>query len=202
MATETLSEYLERDITSECLSDIKQKVQDKYRCCYKLLIFQSCKSFVMFSLNFLGRSDWLLKVLSILHTVHFVLVILTVRWLLNWKQQSFVHLPFQIGWHAGVPSKVILVYYAFQWRAISEVKTSLTFVIYTAVNRDHHSDNKWTLEETWAQPTIHKPRMWRFHLVPWFLTSTLRWLRAMLELWPIGRWQINVYKKWNHQEPL
>ena len=31
MATETLSEYLERDITSECLSDIKQKVQDKYR---------------------------------------------------------------------------------------------------------------------------------------------------------------------------
>lgn len=33
MATETLSEYLERDITSECLSDIKQKVQDKYRYC-------------------------------------------------------------------------------------------------------------------------------------------------------------------------
>jgi len=31
MATEILSEYLERDITSECLSDIKQKVQDKYR---------------------------------------------------------------------------------------------------------------------------------------------------------------------------
>ena len=31
MATETLSEYLERDITSECLSGIKQKVQDKYR---------------------------------------------------------------------------------------------------------------------------------------------------------------------------
>ena len=34
MATETLSEYLERDITSECLSDIKQKVQDKYRYFY------------------------------------------------------------------------------------------------------------------------------------------------------------------------
>lgn len=33
MATETLSEYLERDITSECLSGIKQKVQDKYRYC-------------------------------------------------------------------------------------------------------------------------------------------------------------------------
>nr|XP_023028452.1 potential E3 ubiquitin-protein ligase ariadne-1-like [Leptinotarsa decemlineata] len=29
-ATETLSEYLERDITSENLADIKQKVQDKY----------------------------------------------------------------------------------------------------------------------------------------------------------------------------
>lgn len=39
MATETLSEYLERDITSECLSDIKQKVQDKYRYvsyCFKI----------------------------------------------------------------------------------------------------------------------------------------------------------------------
>lgn len=31
-ATEKLSEYLERDITSENLNDIKQKVQDKYRC--------------------------------------------------------------------------------------------------------------------------------------------------------------------------
>lgn len=31
-ATEKLSEYLERDITSENLADIKQKVQDKYRC--------------------------------------------------------------------------------------------------------------------------------------------------------------------------
>ena len=31
MATETLSEYLERDISSENLSCIKQKVQDKYR---------------------------------------------------------------------------------------------------------------------------------------------------------------------------
>lgn len=30
-ATEKLSEYLERDITSENLIDIKQKVQDKYR---------------------------------------------------------------------------------------------------------------------------------------------------------------------------
>jgi len=32
-ATETLSEYLERDITQENLVDIKQKVQDKYRYC-------------------------------------------------------------------------------------------------------------------------------------------------------------------------
>lgn len=32
-ATETLSEYLERDITQENLLDIKQKVQDKYRYC-------------------------------------------------------------------------------------------------------------------------------------------------------------------------
>lgn len=32
-ATETLSEYLERDITSDNLRDIKQKVQDKYRYC-------------------------------------------------------------------------------------------------------------------------------------------------------------------------
>jgi ariadne-1 len=32
-ATETLSEYLERDITSENLEYIKQKVQDKYRYC-------------------------------------------------------------------------------------------------------------------------------------------------------------------------
>ncbi|XP_033213278.1 E3 ubiquitin-protein ligase arih1-like [Belonocnema kinseyi] len=32
-ATESLSEYLERDITSENLIDIKQKVQDKYRYC-------------------------------------------------------------------------------------------------------------------------------------------------------------------------
>ena len=30
-ATEKLSEYLERDITSENLADIKQKDQDKYR---------------------------------------------------------------------------------------------------------------------------------------------------------------------------
>ncbi|XP_020898460.1 E3 ubiquitin-protein ligase arih1 [Exaiptasia diaphana] len=33
MATETLSEYLERDITQESLGEIKQKVQDKYRYC-------------------------------------------------------------------------------------------------------------------------------------------------------------------------
>ncbi|KAL5003908.1 hypothetical protein ScPMuIL_017364 [Solemya velum] len=33
IATEQLSEYLERDITSEMLQDIKQKVQDKYRYC-------------------------------------------------------------------------------------------------------------------------------------------------------------------------
>lgn len=32
-ATECLSEYLEREITSENLADIKQKVQDKYRYC-------------------------------------------------------------------------------------------------------------------------------------------------------------------------
>lgn len=32
-ATETLSEYLERDITSDNIRDIKQKVQDKYRYC-------------------------------------------------------------------------------------------------------------------------------------------------------------------------
>ena len=31
-ATEQLSEYLERDICAENLVDIKQKVQDKYRC--------------------------------------------------------------------------------------------------------------------------------------------------------------------------
>lgn len=36
-ATEKLSEYLERDITSENLADIKQKVQDKYRCASSLL---------------------------------------------------------------------------------------------------------------------------------------------------------------------
>jgi len=30
-ATEQLSEYLERDITSDMLADIKQKVQDKTR---------------------------------------------------------------------------------------------------------------------------------------------------------------------------
>lgn len=44
MATETLSEYLERDITSECLSDIKQKVQDKYRYLVLLCLLPSCSS--------------------------------------------------------------------------------------------------------------------------------------------------------------
>ena len=44
MATETLSEYLERDITSECLSDIKQKVQDKYRYLLLLCVLPSCSS--------------------------------------------------------------------------------------------------------------------------------------------------------------
>ena len=34
-ATEQLSEYLERDITSDMLADIKQKVQDKYRWVYQ-----------------------------------------------------------------------------------------------------------------------------------------------------------------------
>lgn len=33
IATETLSEYLERDISAENVVDIKQKVQDKYRYC-------------------------------------------------------------------------------------------------------------------------------------------------------------------------
>ena len=46
MATETLSEYLERDITSECLSDIKQKVQDKYR----YVLFTRIPSAFLFSL--------------------------------------------------------------------------------------------------------------------------------------------------------
>ena len=32
-ATEKLSEYLERDITSDNIMDIKQRVQDKYRYC-------------------------------------------------------------------------------------------------------------------------------------------------------------------------
>ena len=32
-AVESLSEYLERDITKENISDIKQRVQDKYRYC-------------------------------------------------------------------------------------------------------------------------------------------------------------------------
>lgn len=40
-ATEKLSEYLERDITSENLNDIKQKVQDKYR----WVIMSSMQSF-------------------------------------------------------------------------------------------------------------------------------------------------------------
>lgn len=40
-ATEKLSEYLERDITSENLADIKQKVQDKYRYTVSLFFFSS-----------------------------------------------------------------------------------------------------------------------------------------------------------------
>ena len=39
MATEVLSEYLERDINSEDAQEIKQKVQDKYR--YSLTRFVS-----------------------------------------------------------------------------------------------------------------------------------------------------------------
>ena len=37
MATEVLSEYLERDINSEEAQEIKQKVQDKYR--YRSIVF-------------------------------------------------------------------------------------------------------------------------------------------------------------------
>jgi len=37
-ATEQLSEYLERDITSDMLFDIKQKVQDKSRCVHFLTL--------------------------------------------------------------------------------------------------------------------------------------------------------------------
>lgn len=40
-ATEKLSEYLERDITSENLADIKQKVQDKYRYYFWYTILKS-----------------------------------------------------------------------------------------------------------------------------------------------------------------
>ena len=40
MATETLSEYLERDISSENLGCIKQKVQDKYR--YTIIYLCDC----------------------------------------------------------------------------------------------------------------------------------------------------------------
>ena len=55
MATETLSEYLERDITSECLSDIKQKVQDKYRYFYLRAVpyfFFNFKTWTYFFFNF------------------------------------------------------------------------------------------------------------------------------------------------------
>ena len=38
MATEVLSEYLERDINSEDAQEIKQKVQDKYRYCLSPLL--------------------------------------------------------------------------------------------------------------------------------------------------------------------
>lgn len=47
-ATEKLSEYLERDITSENLADIKQKVQDKYR-------------WVLISFGMLWVEYWVLK---------------------------------------------------------------------------------------------------------------------------------------------
>ena len=42
-ATEQLSEYLERDITSDMLFDIKQKVQDKSRCVV-YTAYQLCSS--------------------------------------------------------------------------------------------------------------------------------------------------------------
>lgn len=40
-ATEQLSEYLERDITSDMLVDIKQKVQDKFRLALAFLLRQT-----------------------------------------------------------------------------------------------------------------------------------------------------------------
>ena len=47
-ATETLSEYLERDITSDALAEIKQKVQDKSRYCSSRLFALTCS--LLFSL--------------------------------------------------------------------------------------------------------------------------------------------------------
>lgn len=44
-ATEKLSEYLERDITSENLADIKQKVQDKYRFVLRAIGIERCVTF-------------------------------------------------------------------------------------------------------------------------------------------------------------
>lgn len=53
-ATEKLSEYLERDITSENLADIKQKVQDKYRWVkYTLKLVYNGIVFELFLKNFL-----------------------------------------------------------------------------------------------------------------------------------------------------
>lgn len=49
-ATEQLSEYLERDITSDMLFDIKQKVQDKSRCVHSTTV-------VIYQLRFLLAGD-------------------------------------------------------------------------------------------------------------------------------------------------
>jgi len=56
-ATEQLSEYLERDITSDMLADIKQKVQDKYRSACLLVLFVFCDSLLA-----LSPADWALPV--------------------------------------------------------------------------------------------------------------------------------------------
>lgn len=54
MATEVLSEYLERDINSEDAQDIKQKVQDKYRYDLTPVCFLSFNR--IFSLNLTNRN--------------------------------------------------------------------------------------------------------------------------------------------------
>lgn len=60
-ATEKLSEYLERDITSENLADIKQKVQDKYRCDMRHLFYDHFWIILnVFFLCFLSRPDQVL----------------------------------------------------------------------------------------------------------------------------------------------